>query len=335
MSRSLIRFSLFVTVLMCAAATSMAQQIQGDVRYAENNQPAPRISIACDGTGGNLIQMTDDRGKFYFRVSPGHYTCYIHIPGYQTEQMSADLTDTNSNEYFPFKLKRDANAARASGPAAAIDASIPEAARKEFEKGESLIVSGKKDDLLEASKHYEKAVAVEPKFLQAQLRLGTTYMDLQQWDKAEAALHQAIQIDPKAANAHLALGDLYWQQKKGPEAEKALLEGLAIEDRSWQGHFSLARVYWDMAVKTKDQSQMMPILEKAYVEVRKTLELNPQHPGAHLLKGNLLMKGRRAADAVVEFDEYLRLEPKGAMSDQTRAYVEKIKKALAESGNKP
>jgi len=46
--------------------------------------------------------------------------------------------------------------------------------------------------------------------------------------------------------------------------------------------------------------------------------------GAHLLKGNLLLRAGRAADALTAFNEYLRLEPNGAFATQTRALVEKI-----------
>jgi len=46
--------------------------------------------------------------------------------------------------------------------------------------------------------------------------------------------------------------------------------------------------------------------------------------GAHLLKGNLLLRVARTADALVEFGEYLRLEPNGPFATETRALVEKI-----------
>ena len=329
MARLLIRFSLLMIGLIFAAAPTLAQQIQGQVRYIDNNQPAVRIPISCDGTGGNLIQITDASGKFFFRVSPGQYTCRVHIPGYREEEQSATLTDLQSNEYFFFKLRSDASAKPAS--TVIIDANVPEAARKEFEKGEASLAGGKKGQLEEATQHYEKAMSLYPKFLQAELRLGTTYMDLQQWDKAEAALRRAVEIDPKAANAYLALGELYYQQKKGPEAEKVLQDGLAIEDRSWQGHLTLGRVYYDMALKIKDDAQSRPLLEKSYEQAKRALELNPKFAAAHLLKGNLLMRVRRAPDALVEFEEYLKLEPKGQMADQTRAYADKIRKALAEA----
>jgi regulator of sirC expression with transglutaminase-like and TPR domain len=89
-----------------------------------------------------------------------------------------------------------------------------------------------------------------------------------------------------------------------------------------------------MASKIKDETQAKPPLEKAYDHVNQSLKLNPELAQAHLLKGNLLLRVRRAADAQHEFEEYLRLDPKGPFAEQTRTVVEKIKKAL-ESEKKP
>lgn len=59
--------------------------------------------------------------------------------------------------------------------------------------------------------------------------------------------------------------------------------------------------------------------------MKRALTLNPNLAGAHLLKGNLLLlRVSRTIDAVVEFTEYLRLEPNGPFAAETRALVEKI-----------
>jgi tetratricopeptide (TPR) repeat protein len=83
-----------------------------------------------------------------------------------------------------------------------------------------------------------------------------------------------------------------------------------------------------MALKFKDPVEAKPLLEKSYEETKKALALNPNLAEAHLLKGNLLFRVRRAADALPEFEEYLRLEPKGEFAEATKTLVEKIKKAL-------
>jgi Tfp pilus assembly protein PilF len=311
----------------------MAQQIQGQVRYSEQGQPAIGVLVRCDGTGGISTQMTDRNGKFYFRVSPGHYTVSVNIPGFLSEQRSTDLLDTRSVEYMDIRLRADRSGK--SGPPAVIaapdsDPNVPAKAREEFEKGRAAIGEAKKEKVQEGIAHLEKAVTIYSNYQQAQLMLGTTYMDLQQWDKAEQHLRKTLEINPKTANALFALGEMSLRQKKDDEAEKELLQGLQIENRSFQGHLALGRVYWDMALKIKDESQAKPFMEKSYEHVKQALALNPEMADAHLLKGNLLLRVRRAEDAMHEFQEYLRLDPKGQFAEQTRSLVEKIKKALAE-----
>ena len=66
-------------------------------------------------------------------------------------------------------------------------------------------------------------------------------------------------------------------------------------------------------------------------EVKRALVLDPNLAGAHLLKGNLLLRVGRANDALTEFNEYLRLEPNGPFAGETHTLIEKIKKATTQS----
>ena len=138
-----------------------------------------------------------------------------------------------------------------------------------------------------------------------------------------------LEIDPNAANAFFALGEIYLRQNKISEAENVLTKGLVIEDRSYLGHLNLARVNWEKARQVKDIAQAKPALEKAYEEVKRALDLNRNLAAAHLLKGNLLLRVGRANDALVEFDEYLRLEPNGPLANETRAVVDKVRKSVS------
>jgi tetratricopeptide (TPR) repeat protein len=320
----------FLTIILAVAALPiLAQQIQGQVRYADNSQSVIGVQVRCDGTGGNSIQITDRDGKFYFRVSPGHYTVTVKEPGFIEEQQSVDLIDTQQSEWMNFRLKVDIKSGGAGPRLPRPAVRVAPDAQKEFDKAQTLLASDKKESKLDGVSHLEKALKIDPSFLEAQLRLGTAYMDLEQWDKAEQRLRKALEIDPKAANAYFALGEIYLRQKKYDEGEKVLQEGIAIEARSAQSHLTLARVFWDKVATVKDEAQWRPPLEKSYEEVKQALTLDPNLAGAHLLKGNLLLRVRRAEDAMHEFEEYLRLDPKGPFAEQTRTLIEKIKKALA------
>ncbi len=314
---------------------SLPAQVNGQVRYAKGGNPADQVLVRLESFGGGIVTetTTDRTGKFRFSgLIPDQYNVTVRAPGYKEAQQHVDLR-TNNTEYVLFQLEPDESpradvSARAGSKV--MSANVPPGAQSEFEKCEAALASGSGNNIGDAIPHCERAASIYPKFLEAQLRLGTAYMDLGQWDKAEAALRRALEIDPKTFIARFALGEIYLRRRKYAEAEKVLQDGLAIENRSAQAHFTLARVYWDRVAGVKEEPKWRPSLEKSYQEVNLALELDPNLAGAHLLKGNLYFKVRRAEDALREFEEYLRLDPNGQYAEQTRALVEKIKKALAE-----
>ena len=174
---------------------------------------------------------TDSGGRFHFdSLGPAQFTVSIRQPGYLPISETVDM-QTTSSAYVQFLLKPDPNWTP-STPGAVVDSNVPVAAQKEFEKAETAIAGGKKEDLAVAIRHYQAALNIYPQFSKAQLKLGTAYMDLGEWDKAEQTLKKTVETDPKATNALFALGEIYLRQKNDGAAEKVLLQGLQIDDRS-------------------------------------------------------------------------------------------------------
>jgi tetratricopeptide (TPR) repeat protein len=322
-------FAFILTLWVCPARTqggihssTEPIEIRGQVRYAQGGAPAANVLVRLESMSGGFVddQITDNLGKFRFSgLVPIQYFVYIRLLGFQEIQREVNLVMVAS-DYVQLQLVPDSFVpGRASSYAGIklVDANVPPEARKEFERAETALLNEKKKD--EGISHLEKAVQIYPNFLEAELRLGTAYMDQQEWDKAERALKRAIEIDPKAANAYFALGEIYLQQRRSDDAEKILRKGLEIENRSWQGHFTLGRVYW-----TRNASGD---IFKAGRQIALTLQLNPGLAQAHLLAGNILLRANKRADAVTEFQEYLRLAPKGEFAAQVRETVQKIKQS--------
>jgi tetratricopeptide (TPR) repeat protein len=345
---SMFRVALFVGLVSVMAPVLVAQesraqpataaggQITGQIRYADTGLPAFNVLVNCDSrnSGSCGQEMTDRSGRFRFTNLPAsQFVITVRIPGYLEQRQEVELL-TSPSATLQLQLRPDGSAKSTAPGTLVLDSNVPAAARKEFDQAAELVNNGKKEGLEQGTRHLEKAVSIYPQFVEAHLMMGTAYMDLGQLDKAEVSLKRTIELNPKAANAMFALGELYLKQKKTDEAEKVFLQGLTVEDRSAQGHLGLARVYWATASGIKDETQARPLLEKAYEQVKKALDLEPNMAQAHLVKGNLLLRVRRAADAEHEFEEYLRLDPKGASAEQAKLTVDKIKKAL-ESQPKP
>lgn len=321
-------------VIRAQVQTSPATvEIHGQVRFVEGGAPAANVVVRLESfdSGGSISEAFTDRlGKFRFTgLSPAQYSVRVRQSGYRDAQQNIDMTTTSSGLVL-LQLSRDASSSTTS-VAGTIDANVPAAAQKEFDKGAEALAEGSKEKTEFAVRCFEKAVSIYPKFVEARLKLGTAHMDLAQWEKAEKALLATIDVDAKAFNAFFALGEVYLRQNKITDAEEVLTRGLAIQDASYLGHLNLARVYWEKAREIKDLTQAKPALEKSYDEVKRALTLNPELATAHLLKGNLLLRVSRTADALVEFGEYLRLEPNGPFATETRTLVDKIKKATPQT----
>ena len=141
-------------------------------------------------------------------------------------------------------------------------------------------------------------------------------MDQRQWSNAEQSLLRALEVKPDDASTILALGEVYWREKRDADAEHALLDGLTLDEKNWHGHFTLARLYWDRGETIK-----------AAPEIGRTLQLKPDFAEAHLLAGNVLLKLQQPERAVIEYEEYVRLAPKGEFVAEARNLIQKIKSA--------
>jgi Flp pilus assembly protein TadD len=318
-------FPIAVTYAQIRSATQPAE-ISGQLRYSVGGAPAADVIVRLDQLSGGFINevRTDRLGKFKItNLSPIQYQVIIRHPGFQEIQREVNLV-MQSSEYLQLQLV--AEPARNSGARSGvvtlgvINANVPPGARKEYEQGESLSQTGDSKKLTEAISHFERAIALAPDYLEAKLKLGTAYMDVGEWAKAEKVLVAASQAHPQEPNLLFALGELFLQQKKTKEAERALNSGLTLEPRSWMGHYTLGRLYWNGGE-----------LVKAARQVAIALQLNPNFAEAHLLAGNIFLRARKNAEAQVEFEEYLRLAPQGKFARETKGILEEIKKAAAKS----
>lgn len=319
---------LLVIVVLLLAAPAFAQrdrdsyvsgitfEVAGQVKLPDGGPPARNITVRLERFSGGIIdQMSlDGLGRFRFaNLARGYYTVYVSAPGYKQSRQQADL-QVVTRTYLVVELVPDSADDNPNTAAAVIDARVPPEARAEFLKGRTALTEKKPKDALQ---HLKKAISLHPEFFEAQFLLSTIYMDGLQWTDAEASLRRALEIKPESPAVLFSLGEVYRRQKRYADAEKLLEDGLKLEEASWQGHFTLAHVYWDKAE-----------ILKAAPHVGRTLQLKADYPDAHLLAGNIFIRLKMLDRALVEYEEYLRLAPKGEAAEQTRQLVQKIKTTL-------
>lgn len=293
------------------------------VRLASGSAAPAGITVRLNADPGGLVdeQMTDSGGKVTF--IPKAFTTYVvvvHSAGYQDAERHVDLTRTPTAaaliELHPIPGDQGAGLETGQGLTSVLELSIPEAARKEFEQGQKLLEE--RHDASASIGHFQKATKLYDHFPQAYLMLGLAYLQSGKQKDSQIALERAVELDPNSAAAYLTLGACLNQQKEYPGAEKALLRGLELGPESPEGHYELAKNYWAQRR-----------WQEAEPHALKAETLAPNIAAVHVVMGNILLQKRDNAGALKEFNEYLRLDPKGSMSDSVRTVVSKLEKVQA------
>ncbi len=100
----------------------------------------------------------------------------------------------------------------------------------------------------EAISYLYRASRVAPKEPKVWNALGLTYMEVEEYSKAERAFKKVLEIDPQFSEAKMNLGVLYFRKKNYKEAISYLKDAVRDEifDKKHVAFYHLARVYKDM-----------------------------------------------------------------------------------------
>lgn len=297
-------------------APGSTYEISGQIRSADN-KPVENVMVRVETSTGVLVDQgtADGMGRFRFiRLRPGQYKVFAKAGSLTAPAQAVDLSRVSPRVHVLLQLVSESNPfrTRGSGNTGVIDARVPPAALAALEQGRAAM-AGKKTD--SAIIHLQTATRIYPDYYEAHRMLGQVFMDISQWEKAEASLKEAIRIDSKAVLALTSLGEVYRREKKYQEAQKILADALKLDNNSWEGNFTLGRVYWEL----KD-------VPNAGRYVARSIELLPNVAEGHLLAGNIFIRAGLPDNALIEYEEYLRLAPKGEFSAQTKSLVDKLKK---------
>jgi len=340
-----IRLYFFAAVLMLALTPLASAQAlgsnRGPVGGEGSNTIEGRIYFPSGDHSGKVIKLhlesnlaisnqnvvTDQDGVFRFNsLPPGTYTV-VAEGGKEYENSRETVTiepigaGRISQVNIQLRPKIDAaNAAFAGVPKPALDA---------YQKGTT---AAQKGDSKAAVEFLNQAVTAAPNFELALSDLGSQYLKLLQWAKAEETFEALVKLKPANAAARLSLGIAFYNegaelmsQKKFEDAEKKfngsethLREAIRLKLPGPSAHYYLG---------------MMLIKFKAYEDAQKELELAISNGGenlalAHKFLGGVYMSTHKNKEAADELEKYLKLEPKTPDADR-------IKKSINDLRSKP
>ena len=300
-------------------------RIQVQVRFPDGTAAPNGVFVELEFQNTQMVMQdqTDSSGRCTFiPPAPAIYIVRAKQPGYYDATQTLDLQNTPTG-MANLTLRPKPGEAPPEPPkgagntVSAIDLSVPEAARKEFDLGQHAL-EGR--DLDGGIAHLKKAIELHDPYPQACTLLGMAYNEQKKWKDAQGVLEKAIQQDPKTAEAHIQLGIALLQQKDYAGSEKALNDGLQLNpdaQSSPMAHYSLATAYFTGG-QWKD----------AEPHAAKTIAAQPDYALAHWLMAQIMLKKGDGQGAINEFQTYLKLDPNGSFAPSVRAVIPKIEAAI-------
>jgi len=299
------------------AAPNVVKQGELAVRVTyENDRPVgPNVRVELLGAYGGIVQTltTDTSGMVHFtRLDPARYKLRVTGDGLVTaETAEIDMTDSGPRVNQSVQVRRVLGAADAL-PRAAIDASIPPDARKEFDKASQKM---EHQDWSGAQPHLEHAIAIYPKYALAHNDLALVYMHLNQNEKAVASFRSAVELDEHLQSANLYLGQFYYENKDFKQAEPYLLRASSADPRNPQILLAVA----NSQMKNGETEQALANAQKVHAV--------PDHKKfavAHLIAAQVLTDRGENQRAREEYRQFLSEDPGSPLAARVKDALAKL-----------
>lgn len=303
------------------SSSSGSNIIQGRVYFPFEPKEGKRVKVRLTSTDMlDQTASTDEDGSFVFNGLPsGNYT------------ITVDGGKEFDTYIEPVALEREASVAggrtrnvninlRPKGAAAAFS-KIPKGARDLYAKGQEASAKG---DSKKAVEHYQGAIALYPEFAPALYEMGVQYLRLGELDKAADALKGALKLSPDETAPRLSYGIVLLQQKKYAEAETELRAVLLKND-----NLPTAHMYLGIALMSQQK------FDEAEKELLRAASFKSNEVStAHRYLGGLYWAKRDYPRAADELETYLKLVPKAADAERTRAAIKELRSKKAETPEK-
>ncbi|HKO99009.1 MAG TPA: tetratricopeptide repeat protein [Pyrinomonadaceae bacterium] len=200
---------------------------------------------------------------------------------------------------------------------------VPKNAIDAYSKGMQFVASGENK---KAVSSLEQAVSLHPQFGAALNELGAQYLKSNDAAKAAEVLKKATELLPDNYSAPLRFGIALLNLKKTAEAEGELRKALTLNPASAGAHMYLGIVLLSLSRDEKTKA----FDSDKYAEAQKELETavtsgKEDVAMAHRYLGGIYWGQKDHKRAADELETYLKLEPKAADAERTRAAIKDLR----------
>jgi tetratricopeptide (TPR) repeat protein len=193
------------------------------------------------------------------------------------------------DEFERFGTRSDAPMRPVSGTisVARLKHHVASRARREFARADREM---RKRHLEASIEHLNKAIEIDPAYLEAQNNLGTRYILLGDYEQAITHLRTASRLDPDSIFARTNLGMALWLAGRCAEAEPVARDAVRLCPSFLRAQYLLG-----MVLAAKGLPEALEHLEKSATEI----------PKARLLAAGILLKHGAKSGASAELRQYL------------------------------
>jgi tetratricopeptide (TPR) repeat protein len=297
---------MLVLVLSTGLAFSQSYRGQGRLKGKvtdEAGQPLSGVTVkifSVRGQSGFELKTNAEGVWTANYIRGGGYNIDFLKVGYEPKSISTTIPEATNNPPVEVKLKKAAGLLITDELKALLEAGNKLFGEKKFE---------------EASKVYEDLIAKNPDAYILYKNVGNCRFELQQYDLAEAAYQKVLEKDPANADILLLIGNCYANRD---QADKAM---------EWYNKIEFEKitdptVLYNIGASYTKQSKFEDALKyyKRSVEIQKDFL-----DGLYQLGLTYLAMGRNP-EAILPFEDYLKIDPDSARAEQVKGFLEFLKK---------
>ena len=298
--------------------------LRGQILTKEGQVIPSGVTVSLESDQGELMgsRSADAFGSFVFDgIPPGSYHLTVTADRFQAYQQDLDLSFRQQSYTVNIYLT-PANKTEVKVLPALTDEAAPKTAHKEFEKGEHAL---ERNEMPEARRHLENAVAEFPCYARAQVSLAQVDLHDRKPDSAETRFKKAIQCDGTLLDSFSELAQLYIVEKKFVEGETILSQGLRLSPQAWLFRYQMGQVHYGM--------QKYPEAVQDYLQAQ---SLHAEMPAKfHIKLATAYLRTGADDKALAEFQTYLRLEPNGQYAAVARETSARMLKSGVTAATSP
>jgi Tfp pilus assembly protein PilF len=306
---------------------SHTYSVSGKVMDAESHTQIDQVRVDLRSFTGGIVStvFTSGAGDFHFdEIGAGSYEVVVQQQGYQSLTQQLDIQGPTYGILLELRpLPTASSMSPGSQKISARELSIPRKARESMEKGMALLYS--KNDYSGSIKQFEHAIQEYPNYYEAYAQMGVADLHLKNTESAEQDLRKSVELsEDHYVDAYFWLATLLSNSERFAEAEPIARKGVEIDPNSWQANSELARALLGL----HRPADAEPIAMAA-------AKLRPDNARMYLILANVHSQLQNDAALLDDLNNYLRLEPKGPISDQARKQQKELQQALGDAQKAP